>query len=667
MADISKLTRLVSGIQRQVDLSTNTLVVGNIKNYIGGANYFTWLGTLTAIRNITMPDADVDLGNLTNSNISASAAIALSKLAALTANRALASNGSGVIVAATTTDTELGYVSGVTSAIQTQINSKVARAGDTMSGNLAMGANKVTGLGAATVNGDAVRFEQAVFTDGSHAITGNQSFSGTAKITNLLDPTLAQDGATKAYVDNAVTGLSWKHAARAASTANVTVASAPATLDGITLTSGDRILLKDQTAGAENGIYNFNGTAVALTRATDSDTWIEIVGSVVYIISGTVNVGSKFNSTNVTGGTLGTTAITYTVFSAASALSGSGTAGYNAYWTAAQTLAAEQFVSAARGGLATDASAFTGLLKFSAGTASASSLVNADVAAGAAIAYSKLALTNSVVNADVAAGAAIAYSKLALTNSIVNADIAAAAAIAYSKLVLTNSIVNADVAAGAAIAYSKLVLTNSITLADHAANSVDENKIVSTTMSTTGAITGGSGAKLAVAVDASSIEISTNALRVKTTAYDQSTITGGSGVAAAVAYAPKTQTAETANEAFAATTLWAVRWAKAADVGFVAGRVSKADNNAATVDNFYVAGLSYSAGSVSAGGTINVVKFGIINVPTHGFTVGSPLFLDASGAITATAPSTINLAVVRVGIVKDANNIDVSIQIMGIN
>ncbi len=61
-------------------------------------------------------------------------------------------------------------------------------------------------------------------------------------------------------------------------------------------------------------------------------------------------------------------------------------------------------------------------------------LVDADIAAGAAIAYSKLSLTGSIVNADIAAAAAIAYSKLALTGSIVNADIAAAAAIATSKL-----------------------------------------------------------------------------------------------------------------------------------------------------------------------------------------------------------------------------------------
>lgn len=88
-------------------------------------------------------------------------------------------------------------------------------------------------------------------------------------------------------------------------------------------------------------------------------------------------------------------------------------------------------------------------------------VVNADVDAAAAIAYSKLALTNSIVNADIATAAAIAYSKLALTGTIVNADIATGAAIAYSKLALTGTIVNADIATGAAIAFNKLAALTS--------------------------------------------------------------------------------------------------------------------------------------------------------------------------------------------------------------
>lgn len=99
-------------------------------------------------------------------------------------------------------------------------------------------------------------------------------------------------------------------------------------------------------------------------------------------------------------------------------------------------------------------------------TIGAGTITNADISPSAAIAYSKLNLTNSIVNADVNSAAAIAYSKLNLALSIVNADVSTSAAIAYSKLNLSNSIVNADVNASAAIAYSKLNLSNSIVNAD---------------------------------------------------------------------------------------------------------------------------------------------------------------------------------------------------------
>jgi len=101
--------------------------------------------------------------------------------------------------------------------------------------------------------------------------------------------------------------------------------------------------------------------------------------------------------------------------------------------------------------VSTDALRFNGVALTLAGA-----IVNADISASAAIAYSKLALTGSIVNADISASAAIAYSKLALGTSIVNADISAGAAIAYSKLALGTSIVNADISASAAIAGSKI-------------------------------------------------------------------------------------------------------------------------------------------------------------------------------------------------------------------
>jgi len=82
--------------------------------------------------------------------------------------------------------------------------------------------------------------------------------------------------------------LDWKDSVRATTTANIDIASAPAAIDGVTLVSGDRILVKDQTAGAENGIYVFNGAATPLTRSEDADSNEEVTANMsVFVAEGT--------------------------------------------------------------------------------------------------------------------------------------------------------------------------------------------------------------------------------------------------------------------------------------------------------------------------------------------------------------------------------------------
>lgn len=115
---------------------------------------------------------------------------------------------------------------------------------------------------------------------------------------------------------NAAVGINWTKA-RVASVANVNIASPGASIDGVTLATGDRVLLKNQSAPAQNGIYVWNGAAVAMTRAADMDTWAEVVSKVVQIEEGTTpNADVPYMSTVNTGGTLGTTAITFVVFTA---------------------------------------------------------------------------------------------------------------------------------------------------------------------------------------------------------------------------------------------------------------------------------------------------------------------------------------------------------------
>jgi len=86
------------------------------------------------------------------------------------------------------------------------------------------------------------------------AVHSNLDFLTTTRIVNLPDPSGAQEPATKAYVDSVVEGLGWKDSARVATQANINLSSPGASIDGVTMLTGDRILVRAQTAGAENGI-----------------------------------------------------------------------------------------------------------------------------------------------------------------------------------------------------------------------------------------------------------------------------------------------------------------------------------------------------------------------------------------------------------------------------
>ena len=148
-------------------------------------------------------------------------------------------------------------------------------------------------------------------------MTGNLVMSGAGvQITLPNLPVLGTDAANKNYVDSAVTGLSWKQAVRVATTTNGTLATAyqnGSSVDGITLATGDRILIKNQTTQTENGIYVVNATG-APTRAADSDTGAELVGEAVFVDQGTVNSDTGWVQTTNAPITIGTSNIVYVQF-----------------------------------------------------------------------------------------------------------------------------------------------------------------------------------------------------------------------------------------------------------------------------------------------------------------------------------------------------------------
>jgi hypothetical protein len=133
-----------------------------------------------------------------------------------------------------------------------------------------------------------------------------------SKVINVPTPTAAGDAVPKSYVDSAVEGLAWKDSARVSTQGNVNLASPGATIDGITMASQDRVLVRSQTAPAENGIYVWNGASTAMTRSLDASTFAELEQAVVSVEEGT-DADSSFRQTEVNG-TIDSSAVTWGAF-----------------------------------------------------------------------------------------------------------------------------------------------------------------------------------------------------------------------------------------------------------------------------------------------------------------------------------------------------------------
>lgn len=137
-------------------------------------------------------------------------------------------------------------------------------------------------------------------------------FQSVSKVTNLPSPSASGDAAPKSYVDSLVEGLAWKDSCRVATQSNLNLASPGATIDGITMATSDRVLVRSQTTTTENGIYVWNGAAVAMTRALDASTFAELEQAVATVEEGS-SAGTSYRQDQVNG-TIGSSAVNWTTF-----------------------------------------------------------------------------------------------------------------------------------------------------------------------------------------------------------------------------------------------------------------------------------------------------------------------------------------------------------------
>ena len=262
----------------------NVTVGGNL--YVTGTS--TTTGAITASGGIS--------GNITSSSATITGG---------TINGAVIGGSSAQAITGTNVTATVGFTGPLTGAVT----------GNTTGTHTGAVTGNVTGNLTGNVTGN-VTAASGTSTFNNVTISGSLDMdSGTsATITGLANPVNDSDAANKGYVDALAQGIDAKASCVVATTANITL-SGTQTIDGIAVSVGDRVLVKDQSTASQNGIYLCASST--WTRTTDANTWDELVAAFTFIEKGTTQANNGYISTITAGGTLGTTAVTFAQFSGA--------------------------------------------------------------------------------------------------------------------------------------------------------------------------------------------------------------------------------------------------------------------------------------------------------------------------------------------------------------
>ena len=150
-------------------------------------------------------------------------------------------------------------------------------------------------------------------------------FQSVSKVVNLPTPSATGDAVPKSYVDSLVEGLAWKDSCRVATQSNLNLAAPGATVDGITMVSGDRMLVRTQTTTSQNGIYVWNGAASAATRSLDASTFPELEQAVTTVEEGT-SAAATYRQDQING-TIDSSAVSWVSFGTSAPAASETTAG----------------------------------------------------------------------------------------------------------------------------------------------------------------------------------------------------------------------------------------------------------------------------------------------------------------------------------------------------